>query len=169
MKATPQRIKAILAELEKSSAEYVQTKETLGGARTQFEAAREKFSGVRRLAGEMMTSMDWHAWKDEHPAVQYAGISTTGDAILQALRDRAFDSAYSFIAGKIPEFSPEMTIERLLETLESGGFEFQSITPLRELNAALINLKGITKTDYQYRIEDADDILASGVEHFGPA
>jgi hypothetical protein len=158
MRMQPERIKAMYDQLQKTSAEYISAKEQLERSRVDFEAAKEKFAGVRRLASGMLTSLDWYKWKERNPQVQYACMSI-GEATLQTLRDRAYDSAFNYMTKEGSEFSPEMTMERILETLESGGFDFYTATPLRELNAALINLKGITKTDSGFRAEDADDIF----------
>ncbi len=162
-KTRPERIKAIFEELEKSSADYLATKQKFDRSRVEFEAARKRFAGVRRLASEMLTTRDWRLWKSTHPQVQYVGMAI-GDAIGRALEDRAWDSAFRHAENRNYEFSPEMTMDRLMETLEAGGFEFQSATPLRELNAALINLKGITKTSRGFRVSDAEDILAKALE-----
>jgi hypothetical protein len=44
-------------------------------------------------------------------------------------------------SGKIPLY----TLENLRRGLTARGFEFRTLTPLREINAALMNLSGITR------------------------
>lgn len=162
LKATPERIKVILAELETTSNEYTVAIRNLQRARGQFEAAREKFTGIRRLASEMLTSYDWYRWREAHPGVRYAGMSI-GEAILEALEEVAYTSAFNHVVHQ-REFSPDMTMDTLVPMLESGGFEFQTATPLRELNAALINLKGVEKSGIDLRASNADEILKTTIE-----
>jgi len=162
LKATPERIKVILVELEKTSNEYSAAIQNLQRARGQFEAAREKFTGIRRLASEMLTSYDWYKWREKSPGVRYAGMSI-GEAVLEALEGRAYASAFSHVVHQ-EEFSPDMTMDALLPALESGGFDFQTATPLRELNAALINLKGVEKRGNAFRVSNANEILTETID-----
>ena len=154
----PGRVQAILDELSRATHEYVEVKHTFDQARGQFEIAREKFGTVKRLAAEMLPWLEWSFWQEEHPDVKFAGIPI-GEAILAALRDHALKVAYEHVNHPSENFVPEMTPDLLVEALESGGFEFRSATPLREINAAVINRKGIIKRASGYRIEDADQIL----------
>ena len=166
LKETPERIKVILAELEKTSAEYRDAIRNLQRVRGQFEAAREKFTGIRRLASEMLTSYDWYQWREKHPSVRYAGMSI-GEAVLEALEGHAYASAFRHVVHE-EEFSPDYTMQELLPALESGGFDFQTATPLRELNAALINLKGVEKRGTDFRVSNADEILTETIsDHSG--
>jgi hypothetical protein len=155
---SPTRIKAIYTELEKSSIEYLAAKQKFEASRVEFAAAQERFTGIRRLASEMLTTRDWWMWVAKHPSIQYVGM-TIGDAILRVLENRAYESAFKHAQNPQNVFLPVMTMNQLVETLEVGGFEFQTTTPLREVNAALINLKGVTKTPRGPKISDADRIL----------
>lgn len=161
-KTQPERIKAIYEELEKTSTEYIATRQKFERIRVEYEAARERFAGVRRLASEMLTTRDSWFWKSKHPNIHYVGM-TIGDAIVRVLEDRAYDSAFEHARNPKHVFLPVMSIHQLLGTLESGGFEFQTTAPLREVNAALINLKGVSKTARGFKVSDAEQILAQAL------
>lgn len=49
------------------------------------------------------------------------------------------------------------TLGQIMEALRQGGYQFQSTSPLREVNAALINLKGIEKVENAYALTDNDN------------
>ncbi len=53
-----------------------------------------------------------------------------------------------------------MTLAQIVEELEKGGLEFESRTPGREVNAALINLKGVVKVREGYALEDHEELFA---------
>ncbi len=161
--ATPGRVKAITAELEKTAREYTEAKESFEQERVEFEAAREKFAGVRRLASEMLTSQDWHIWRQNHESVKFAAMPI-GEAIIEVLRDYAYGAAVDFLTSSDnqddQEFSPNLTTEKIVETLEAGGFEFRTTSPLREVNAALIKLDGVTKLELGgYQVANTGEIL----------
>jgi hypothetical protein len=159
----PARIKAILAELERVAAEYVENQKQYQGAHVHFQAARERFASIKRIASEMLAFNDWYDWQASHSHVRYAAM-TIGEAIREALHVRAFDAAAAVVhsvESARANFSPGMTLEQIADALEKGGFEFRTSTPKREVNAALIKLDGITKntkTD-EYEIGDAAEIL----------
>jgi hypothetical protein len=159
----PARVKAILAELERVAAEYVENQKQYQAAHVHFQAARERFASIKRIASEMLAFNDWNDWQAGHSNVRYAAM-TIGEAIREALQVRAFDAAAAVAPS--PEsarehFSPGMTLEQIAEALEKGGFEFRTSTPKREVNAALIKLDGITKNakTEEYEIGDAAEIL----------
>ncbi|HYM37028.1 MAG TPA: hypothetical protein VES96_01345 [Nitrospiraceae bacterium] len=156
----PTRIKTIKAELEKSAKEYLETREQLEVARVAFEAARERLAGVKKHATEMLETLDWYSWQRTHKDVRYAA-TPAGEAILEVLWNRTFDSAYAHLnKDEHPKFIPEMTLSGIQMELENGGFDFNTSTPLREVNAALMQLKGVTKLPSgNYRRDDADQVL----------
>lgn len=154
----PQRIQAILGELNRAAMDYIYAKASYETTRVTFEAAREKFAGVKRLASEMLTSMDWYMWRQEHPNAMYAAMPI-GEAILEVLDNHTYAVAFAYAEGGADKFRPFMSMEKIVEALESGGFEFRSTSPLREVNAALINLAGVTKTSSGYQRDDAEETL----------
>lgn len=141
------RSKTIWAELERATAEYLQAKHAFEQAQILFESAKEKFSGIKRLASEILDPVSLFQWQQSHPVVQYAGMSI-GDVILAVLRGRALSSDKA-----------EMMLHEIVETLNAGGFEFKTPSPLREVNAALINLEGVEKTKFGYKISENDAIV----------
>ena len=54
---------------------------------------------------------------------------------------------------------PEASLTQIQEALDRGGFEFRTSTPLREVNAALINLVGVKKDGDLYVCTDAEKYL----------
>ncbi len=153
------RKKAIEAELEKIMAEYLAKKENFEKAQVAFEATKQKFASLRRLAADMLSPGEWAVWQIEHQNVEYAGVPI-GEAIVLVLRGRAWMAAGQFIEGKTARFMPAMNMYAITEALEKGNFEFRTPTPLREVNAALRHLKGITRlSSGAYHIEDATQVL----------
>src|SRR5207244_4063766 len=92
------------------------------------------------------------------PSLKYVG-EDLGTSIQQLLRGHAYDMAIQYVHGKSKTYVPWMGPTAIASALEDGGFEFNSLSPGREVNAALINLKGIKKKPSQYAVEDADEIL----------
>lgn len=81
-----------------------------------------------------------------------------GEAIIEALQNAAFEAAATHYRTR-QRFDPSVTLERLQEALERGGFEFRTAAPLREVNAGLIHLDGIVKDGGRYKAADSDEIL----------
>ncbi len=150
------RVQAIYDQLDKACQEYVDAKLIFERARVNFEAARERFGGIKKLAASMLTFRDLDAWYENHKDVAYAGMSI-GDAILDMLRDRAWQAAGDYTEGKAKKFSPWITLDGIVECLEGGGFEFKTATPLREVNGAVMRLTGITKVGRAYQISETDE------------
>lgn len=154
------RNQTILRELEEAAAQYNVAKERFEVARVEYEIARERFSRTKVMAAGMIGGTAWFNWRRAHANLQYAG-TPMGDAITQILDTHAWTvaAAFDFNNPKHP-YQPSMNLEGIARALEEGGYEFNSTTPLRETNAALMNLKGITKTEYStYHVEGADTIL----------
>lgn len=158
--ADPSRIRAIKAELEKCANEYQGAKEQLDKAEIEYEAVREKFRYVRKRASELMSDAEWYGWRLAHTHVLYAG-TPMGEAIEELLWSYAWDTAVTAIqsTGDIV-FEPAKSLQEIYKDLDNGGFEFRSASPLREINAALMQLKTIVKlpTD-KYQRADADEIF----------
>ncbi len=157
------RVESMLEQLDRTVAEYITAKDQFDSTRIAYEVAREKFAGVRRLAASVLSSTDWWSWRYDHANVRYTGLKIS-DAIVEALQDRAFTAAeiHHNSGGKKP-YQPGMNLEELQDAMERGGFEFRTATPLREVNAALIQLDRtrVTKDEKMrlYRLADADEIL----------
>lgn len=152
------RLNAIHEELDRAAAEFAEVKAAHEKALTHYNAARERFAVVKRIASGMLSFDDWYHWRESHPHVKYSGM-TIGEAIVDALGTRAFVIGFEH-DGKPDDFSPTMSIQEIADELEAGGFEFKGQTPLREVNAALMKLDGVTKLPSgQYQATDAQDIL----------
>ena len=152
------RIQTVHAELESAVAEYRSAKVVFERARVQFEIKRERFARTKELAATMMGSA-WYQWQVTHPDVAYTGIQI-GDAILGVLANQAVRAAYQFAKGETKQYFAAMGLDQIVQTMESGGFEFNSATPGREVNAALINLARVNKpSPGTYVIAEADDLL----------
>jgi hypothetical protein len=152
------RIQTIKAELDKSRDEYIQLKDKFEEFRVKYETAREKFTKVVELAGEMLPYTDWFGWLMQNVDLRFVGLSI-GDAIIAVLKGNAYQAAQKAVNENKP-FAPAMNLSTIAQELENGGFAFQSSTPRREVNAALINLKGITRIEQgAFQIETADEIM----------
>lgn len=155
----PSRIQAIKAELDRSVTAYLAAKEECERIQVEFETAREKLGGITRLASEMLDPLDWIMWQITHTNIQYVAMPV-GDAILAALHTKARISANDALNDPKEKFNPAMALEEIYKALEKGGFMFRTATPMREANAALMQLKGVTKLhDGVYQIENAQVIL----------
>jgi hypothetical protein len=157
----PERLQAIREELERAAGDYIAAKKLFARAQVEFEAAREKFAGVRQLASDMMTGRDWYTWRDEHAGVRYACMPL-GEAIADLLRDYAYDQAERHVAGKADQFRPYMALSEIAAELEAGGYDFKTTTPMREVNAALIRLSEAVRSSSwanRYAHKDAPEIL----------
>lgn len=154
------RIRAIKAELEKCAKEYQATKEQLDKAEIEYDAAREKFSYVRRRASDLMSAQEWWAWRLAHSHVLYAGMPI-GEAIDDVLWGTAWDSAFAIVNNKSKRaFDPTMTFQEIYKELDKGGFEFRTPSPLREINAAMMQLKNVVKFEQgKYMRADAENVL----------
>jgi hypothetical protein len=158
------RVETMKAQLDLVSAEYLEAKEQFDVARVNYEVAREKFSGVRRLAMSVQSNNDWYKWRHDHQGVQYSGLRL-GEAIADVLENRAYEAAAEYWKIKATDeparYFPLLSLERIQENLERGGFEFRTATPLREVNAALINAPAetIKKEKHGFLAARADEIL----------
>lgn len=160
------RTRTILGELERAESEFVGAQERHVGAQAEYDAAREKFIGIRRLASEALSSAEWYQWEEKHGGVKFVGMEI-GDAVAHVLESHAYTSAFAHLDK--PEenrYSPQMHVDRIIEALETGGVDFGSSTPKRVINAAVINKKNkVLRTGPSfYRIANADAILESAKE-----
>jgi len=117
-------------------------------------------AGIKRMAHDALGHREWFSWQDQHENVQYAAMPI-GDAISMVLVNKAFEVAAE--VAEITRFNPGMDIEEIAEVLEAGGFEFQTTSHLREVNGALMRLKGAkrNKTTGKYEAPDAGEIFAA--------
>lgn len=160
----PTRVQAIQHELDTDADNYTHAKSSFDISRVHFEAARDRLAGTKRLASEILDPYEWYTWREEHPHVKYAG-TVIGEAILDVLVDYAYGKAFDFLDSTSPTYDPSLTLEEITEALESGGFDFRSSTPAREVNAALIHLTGKVKSARGYATADAEAIMESAREY----
>ncbi len=156
------RIRAIKAELDKCAVEYRAAKDQFEKARVEFEIAREKLTGVKQLAANMLTDSEYRNWGWNHLDVVHAGVPI-GDAISYALWNHAWDNAVECYKN-IEEcpYAPDLSLDRISDDLEKGGFDFRTSTPLREINGALLQLKGVEKlSNGNYKRVDSYEIYKS--------
>ncbi len=164
----PSRVGAIQGELERAVAEYIAARDDYERARVSFETACERYGAVKRLASEMLNPHEWFTWQNGHQNVRFAAM-LIGEAITDLLRQKAFDSAYEVAVDPAKQYHPALSVLRISEALEAGGFKFSSTSPLREVNAALMRLKGIKQLRQGiYQIEQAEEILDQATEVFSP-
>lgn len=154
------RIEAAISQLDRAAESYLESREELEAARVRFRAASDALANARRMADDLLSSRDLFAWRREHPEVQYAGMSAS-EAIEELLTGTNENAAWSHCEDEKRPYPAWFTLERIVEALEAGGFEFRSATPLREINAALINLKTVRKHEAAgaYTSADAEEIL----------
>lgn len=165
----PPLLQTVWAELQRDASEFQDARTRFEQARYQVEIARRRYAATMKLADETMTAEDRRLWYESHPNMEYLGRKI-GDAIDTALMGYAFDQAKAYVTGDVPNFDPALTIDAIMMLLERGGFEFSSVTPLREINGALINLKYIKKVRYRrYRHVDADAALSFMQDKYGKA
>ena len=158
------RHRTIFGELEKARNEFVTAREICIAAQMARDAAKEKFIAMRRLAHEAVSGAEMWEWEENHKDVKYVGMDI-GDAIERVLEMHAWQSALDHIddPGRF-RYSPAMADDALVEELEAGGFEFKSSSPLREIHAAVINKKSVTKLTGGYRTAKAKDLLEQARE-----
>jgi hypothetical protein len=154
------RVKAILEQLEGAAQDYVIARADFERSKTTLEAAREKLSAVKRIAMDVLDRPQWYGWQNQHEEVRYAGTSI-GDAIRSALWKTAADAARAILNKKATIFYPALGLDEIAEVLESGGFEFRTATPKREIHAACIKLDGVQRDEDSGRIQltDAYEVL----------
>lgn len=150
----------ITEELRRDAEEYSAAKEDLKRSRVRFEIAKKRIAATKELAREVMGDKEWQQWRAKTDDVKYIGVPI-GKAIEQVLRDHAHQCVFMHThvdptqAGTVA-----LSLEQIAEVLDKGGFEFRSIAPLREVNAALINLNGIVKVaGNKYQPTDLEDII----------
>jgi len=157
--AVPSRMQAIVAELDRSAAEYTRCRAERDAANVRFEAARDRFASVKRIANNILGGEEWWAWAFRNRSVMYAGMAI-GEAICSALLCQAIECAIDS-RGDQAAYDPALTMEQLYEALDGGGLEFTSNAPRREVNAALMKQDGVKKLDDgRYEAADAEEVFA---------
>ncbi len=143
-------------ELDGAAAEYGQAKRAFDAARVRYEVAKRRLEVTKELASEAMPAGEWGAWLHRHSDVKYAGVPI-GEAILDHIKSdtRRF---YENASDEEFDHTPIFRLDDIRGALARGGFEFKTLTPLREINAALINLAGVEKSGDYYRAGDADEV-----------
>ena len=153
------RVQTILRQLEEAASQYTVAKDAFVAAQVEYEVARERFARTKDMAMAMIGPSEWMQWSEDHPDLEYTGTSL-GDAITRMLNVHAWNLAYEYDPRSNRPFNPSMALETIAENLEAKGYEFNSATPLRETNAALMKLKGVIKTKHNtYQTEDSALIL----------
>lgn len=161
----PRRVQVIQEELDWATDEYVRARDAFQDAQVRFETAREKLAGLKSLAATMMPGHEWIQWQGSHSNVGYVGMSL-GDAILSVLQGHAWNRAWEYVNKPpsptlIATYEPILSKDAIVESLESGGFDFRTTAPLREVHAALIRLEGAKEQDGgTYIASNADEILS---------
>jgi hypothetical protein len=149
------RINAALGALSKAANEYSESKNIYEVSRVRYELAREQFAKTKELATSMLGDRERVQWETEHRNLRFVG-TPLGEAITSTLRSHAIDIASNFDLNGKQKFNATLALDPISQRLEDGGYEFHSSTPQREINAALINLSGITKSKYgAFEIDDA--------------
>jgi hypothetical protein len=157
--APTSRMQAILVELDRAAGEYTRRRAERDAANVRFQAARDRFASVKRIANDILGGDEWWHWAVRNRNVMYAGLPV-GEAIRDALAFHAIDCAID-CRGDRAAYDPAVTMEQLYQALDEGGFEFTSSAPRREVNAALMRLDGITKLDDgRYEVADAESMLS---------
>ena len=153
------RHRIIEERLQEAKKKLLQKKEVLENARVEYETTKEEFSAIRRVASEIFTGYQMYGWQNKNQDVQFIGVPI-GDAIIDLLRARAQKTADDHIQDSRHNFKPSLTMEQITNLLEDSGFEFRTLTPRREVNAAVRHLKGIERTSSgMYQIADAKGLL----------
>ena len=70
------RIKAILDELDRVAAEYAEAQREWESACVRFQAARERFAGIKRIASDMLAS--WPGSRSRGPRSSPSSSSRSG-------------------------------------------------------------------------------------------
>jgi hypothetical protein len=152
------RLQAVETELNRCANEYLRAKGAFEKVQMEYQLAKERFATVRRVASEVFDTGDWMDWEEEHPDVRFAGLDV-GEAIIEMLRRKAYDSATAHFEEN-KKYKAGMYQFQIVNVLQEGGYDFKSTTPGREVNAALIQLKGVRKSaDGIYEIADSQTIL----------
>ena len=155
---------AISNQLNAAADEYAAAKAEFDRSQIRYEVAKKRLAVTKTFASDVMTPSEWGDWLLRHHKVRFAGV-TIGEAIVEALRGHASRIAWEgAMAGEGTE-EVGMKLEGILKALRAGGFEFRGLTPLREINAALINVTGVRKLDEEgaYTVENLDEVVNAAV------
>jgi len=154
------RTQAILEQLDWAAEEYNRAKEQFDQAMVRFQAARERFAGIKKMAQKVLPELQFIMWSNQHPEVRYTAMPL-GEAIQQVLWSAAWEQAIRYLRDETRTYVPERTLDAIVNDLDGGGFDFQSATPLREVNAALMRLGGIKPGKFKgsFTLENAEEIL----------
>lgn len=156
------RAAAFLYELDQAADAYREVLREFEGVRQRFEIAKERLSGIQRRALDILPRRDWANWQYHNEDLWAIG-EDIGEAILTTLRGHAVDAAMKALdSDGVVAWDPTATTEQIVASLDEHGFEFRTGTPRREVHAALLRLKGITKTkDGRFAHGEAREIFAS--------
>ena len=161
------RTQTILSELDRAETDLREALASHAKAQAEYDAARERFIGMRKLAASALSSAEWFRWEQNHPFVTYVGMEI-GDAIIRVLEVHTYERAFAHIKNpKEQKFIPTMHVDKIIDALETGGFDFGTSTPKRVINAAALNKKKVRKVDGAapfYQLADADDYLNAAKE-----
>ncbi len=149
---------SIWKELDSATAEYTVAKDVFDETRVKFEVAKRRLEVTKQLASEAITSWEWEQWVREHKSVSFAGLAV-GEAVLALLERETRDSIREQLEKGVVDKGftrPALMLEQIRQHLIRGGFEFKGLTPLREINAAVLNKAGIEQTDELYFLSDEE-------------
>ncbi|MFN8618779.1 MAG: hypothetical protein U0837_16970 [Dehalococcoidia bacterium] len=157
------RAQVALDQLNKAAAEYAEAKAKADAAQTLFESAAHSLATTRRLAGDILGWWDLWEWESEHREIRYAGMAL-GEAITSYLTGEAHKAGDRYQRGQDEKPHPWRSLEGIVDALDEGGFQFRTVTPAREANAAITNLKTVTSRKLAdttvYAAADAESILS---------
>ena len=158
------RAAAFISELNQAADAYRDVLREYEGVRQRFEIARERLRAMQRRASDILPRRDWADW-EYHNEDLWAIGTEIGEAILISLRGHAVDAAMKSLdldSKGVVEWDPTATTEQIMAALDEHGFEFKTGTPKREVHAALLRLKGVSKTkDGRFAHGEAREIYAS--------
>ena len=167
LKHSAVRAGVIVDELETAGTAYETARSEFEIARQRFAAAKEKLISVRRLARDVLDAMEMYAWEKEHPDLRMVGLEIK-DAILYVMRSYAVSAADTSLTSKDKRpYDPAMPTWTIVQNLDEHGFEWRTGTPRREVHAALLHLKGVTKVgNLRYAIAESDEIYKNMKEEY---
>jgi len=144
----------ILVEFHQSVKEYVEVKQEFDKIRAKLGTKWEKLKAVKSLLADCLPGTELTKIDVYYPNIRFVAMPI-GDAIKATLQRHAFVSAKNHIQNPLTPYKPALGLEEIYRILDAGGFEFQSATPRREINAALMRLQGVEPLENgRYQIAD---------------
>ena len=154
MDAPSEKARQIADELQAAEKALDQRKRELDASRASYERAmkryenaldylREEFQTYKTIGADETAFLDWMVEMGLGASHLFTGMAL-GRAII-------------YILGHIPEKEEGLELKEIVKELTEGGYHFQTSSPLRETNAALINLKQVGKAEDQYTLVEEEE------------